>query len=237
MLDRPRLVLPIREIVAARTPVEVLDLLQSVVEPLHVVGAAWLSAEGDADGYARSWHSSVPAEFSRKFSGLVTEYGADILAQAALHRPVPFTFTEAMQAFQPSGKDRWVFDLSWDCGMRDGFVCPTGAALIGYWSPRVLQGKLGLNHSVRMELEAVSSVAAIRLHELMAKSPPEEGVLSLRELAVLRQLATGKHLAEVAEHLSISVYTARTLQRRAQRKLKARTPLQAAVRATRRGLI
>ena len=43
----------------------------------------------------------------------------------------------------------------------------------------------------------------------------------------MRHLAIGQRLPEVAEHLDMSVTTARTYLRRAQKKLDAKTPLHA----------
>ena len=238
-----RLALSVDQAAAAQTPAETLNALQNAVEPvMNVIGAALLTNSRTdlyADGHARTWHSSLPARFPREFRALVAERGADLLAQAALRRPLPFTFTEVMQRFQPVGKDRWIFDLMQDHGIRDGFGCPAGPALIGFWSPRVLQGELALNQLVRMQLEANSSVVGYRLQDLMAKKKPMDEIeqLSPRELAVLRQLASGKRLPEVAEYLSVSVTTARVYLRRVQRKVNAKTPLQAAVRTALRGLI
>jgi DNA-binding CsgD family transcriptional regulator len=217
-----------------------LEALQNAVEPvINVVGVAWQTTAKDeyADGFARIWHSSIPASFRRDYGSLVAQHGASMLTQAAQQPPFAATYTEVMRRFQPSGKDRWIFDLLQDHGIRDGFFCPAGPALIGFWSPHPLQGKLALNRSVRMQLEANAALVGYGLLEFTRKAAEDIEALSPRELAVLRHLASGEHLPEVAERIGISIHTARTHQRRAQRKLGARTPLAAAVRAVRRGLI
>jgi DNA-binding CsgD family transcriptional regulator len=235
-----RLAFSVNQALAAQTPAETLAALQNAVEAVvNVANVAWPTPTKDeyADGFARIWHSSLPAAFRRDFRSLVAENGASILTQAALHSPFAATYTEVMQRFQPSGKDRWIFDLLQDHGVRDGFFCPAGPALIGFWSPHPLQGKLALNRSFRMQLEANAAVVGYRLQEFTRKTVEDTEALSPRESAVLRHLASGEHLPEVAERMGISIHTARTHQRRAQRKLGARTPLAAAVCAVRRGLI
>jgi len=141
-----------------------------------------------------------------------------------------------MQRLQPKGKERRFFEIALDNRIRDALCCPAGPALVVYWSRHVLHGQHAVDQSTRLQLEANSTIVASRLREFIAR-PVEDIKLSPRELAVLRQLVFGKHLGEVAEYLRISIFTARTLLRRAQRKLGAKTPLQAAVRAVQRGLI
>jgi DNA-binding CsgD family transcriptional regulator len=232
------MILSAHDAVDAQGPSALLDVLQNAVEPaVNVVGVIALRGEESKDwpdGFSRIAHSSVSERFLAQFRDLsIEQQGPDLLLQAALTSSAPYTFTEVMRRLQPVGKDRRVFEVMQDNGIRDGFCCPAGPCLVTYWSPHVLR----LDQTVRWQLEANSSIVAVRAQEFMVVRPAEKVELSPRELAILRQLAIGKHLPEAAEYLGVSIHTARTLQRRAQKKLNARTPLQAAVRAVRHGLI
>ena len=185
------------------------------------------------------WHDSVSASFRRGYQALTAERGPpSMMFRYVATNPPPFTMTEAMHRLQPSGKDRWIFDLLQDHRMPDGLYCVTGRWLVAYWSERPLW-KTDLPQPIRMMLNANASIAVHRLKEIMGqkKSARNEVRLSPRELTVLRQLTIGQRLPEVAEHLDVSVTTARTHLRRAQKKLDAKTPLHAAIMASQRDLI
>ena len=123
--------------------------------------------------------------------------------------------------------------------MRDGLYCTHGQWIVVYWSDHVLRLKSALNRQTRLVLDAGSAIAIFRLKELMArkKRRHDEKELSPRELAVLRHLGCGRTLAAVAEQLDLSENTSREYLRRAQKKLKAKNALQAAVVAARLRLI
>jgi len=68
----------------------------------------------------------------------------------------------------------------------------------------------------------------------MTKKSPE---LSDRELATLLLLSHGLRVPDIAARCGMSVRTVRTVVRRAQKKLGAKTPIEAAAIAARRQLI
>ncbi len=68
-------------------------------------------------------------------------------------------------------------------------------------------------------------------------APAPNPRLSAREIEVLRRLTQGDGTAELADHLGISVATARNHMDRVMRKLGVHSRLQAVVRATKLGLI
>jgi DNA-binding NarL/FixJ family response regulator len=68
-------------------------------------------------------------------------------------------------------------------------------------------------------------------------TPPRFATLSERELDVLRQIATGRSNAEIADHLYISAATTKTHVASILRKLGLRDRLQAVVTAYEEGLV
>ena len=240
-----RLTLSIHNVINARTPADVLEALQKSVSSVVNVMGIWplelIGFEPSSLPEDLPWHPSVSPAFCQEYLVRMAECGPPSVAEwAARTNPSAYTHTEAMQRLQPTGSERWIFDIMRDHGIRDGFVCPIGPWVIIYWSDQVLRGKTVLSEATRMMLHAGGAIALSRVKELRVghKDLAEQEVeLSQRELAVLRQLAMGKRLTDAAECLHISIATARTYLRRAQKKLDAETPLEAAVRTVRLGLI
>ena len=186
------------------------------------------------------WHDSVSASFRRGYQALTAEQGPpSMMFRYVATNPPPFTTTEAVRRLQPSGKDRWLFDVLRDHQMSDNLACVIGPWVVTYWIERRMRNKTAPSQPTRIALNANASIAVLRLKEIMERRKPaiDEVRLSPRELTVMRHLAIGQRLPEVAEHLDMSVTTARTYLRRAQKKLDAKTPLHAAVMASQRGLI
>jgi len=240
----PQLLPPqvVRDLAAATSSDQVLNIsaLQNGVGASLNVLAAWqLSLDGQATS-TTLYHESIPLKFQQEHQAAIQRFGLSAMARFAMINPLPFTFSEARQRLQPRGGDHWIFDLLQDYNIRDGLYCAHGPWMMVYWSERALNGirAAGLSREVRMTLDASSGAAIYRIRELTGrKKTARDSELSPRELAVLQHLAQGQHLSAVAEQLGLAVPTARTYLRRAQEKLNAKTPLEAAVVAVRRRLI
>jgi DNA-binding CsgD family transcriptional regulator len=180
------------------------------------------------------FHDSVPAAFRQEHRLAMKKYGPSLMTQTVWHNPLPFTFTDAMRKLQPTGSDRWIFDLLQEHGIRDGFYCAYGSWTMVYWSNQVLK----LKTAARMTLDAYSAIAVYRLKELMAQERLLAAAkLSSRELTVLRHLSLGHDPANIAEQLGLSENSVRTYVKRAAKKLKARSSEQTVALAVRQRLI
>ena len=141
----------------------------------------------------------------------------EMLARLAL---APFTMSETMSSLDPLGVDRWPFELALKYGMRDRLSCPIGGRwLVVYWSRYVLSN---LSQEQRALLFLGATFAAIRLQRLAAPSTKRLGKsssLTPRELAVLRLLASGKRMREIAQLLGLGEESVRSHLKKAQVKL------------------
>jgi DNA-binding CsgD family transcriptional regulator len=231
----------IRGIASATDAHQVLDALDRQAGPLHVLLAWPLCTDGDLDTKDIIYHDSIPTPFRQAYGDAITHHGTNQI-RLALTNPLPFTFSEARKRINPSGSDRWLWQLLQDHGVRDGFVVHDGCWIVAYWSERVLGGIRELDRETRMALHASGAAAIYRLKELVRKgavrsvglSPVE---LSPRELAVLEHLARGMRLPATAKQMELSVPTVRIYLRRAQKKFSAVTPTQATAIAVRRKLV
>lgn len=236
-----RLPKALRAIEHATSRHAVLDALQTAVQPDYRVGAIWHSRAPFLEPPAARdfiYHKDVPAEFRKAHRAAVNRHGPSLMAQMAWTDPLPFTFSEAMEAGQPSGQDRWVFDLLNDHGIRDGVYCAHGPWIVVFWANRVLKYNYALSREMRMILNTVASMAVYRLKELMPRNePPQKTPLSPREIAVLRHLSHGNDAVAIGATLGISPTTVRTFLRRAQQKLEAKSQAHAVAMAVRQRLI
>jgi len=224
----------VRAIAIAANPHDVLDDLQKRAGPLNV-HSAWSRSLDHYDARDIVYHNSVPVKFRQDYQAEIQKHGLSPTTRLALTEPLSFTFTEARRKLRPAGHDQWIFNLLQDHGMRDGLAVPRGNWVVLYWSPRVLNG---LGHETRMALDASGAACIYRLKELMAKRKTSRSVeLAPSELAVLEHLSRGPRVGEIAKHMEISERTVRDYLRRAQKKLNAVTPTEAAVIAVRRRLI
>lgn len=175
------------------------------------------------------WHEYWALSHTHQDVGLM-------MARASLS---PCTWTERRLQLEPIGVDRWTDDLALKYGMRDGFTCPVGGRwVLAFWSRRVL------NHSfspqARIIVFMAANFAAIRLEQLSGANPGRLGNshrLTARELSVLRLLASGMALAQIAEALNLGSETVRTHVKKAQAKLGAKSRTQAVAEALRQHLI
>jgi DNA-binding CsgD family transcriptional regulator len=151
----------------------------------------------------------------------------------------PFTQSDIMRRFEPVGTDRWPLELALKYGIRDGLACPVGGRwAIAFWSRHVLSQRL--SEEVRAILFMGATFAVIRLQKLVGPQVCRIGkweTLTPRELAVLRLLAEGNRMAQVAKHLSLGEETVRSHLKKAQAKLAARNSTHAVTQAIRRQLI
>jgi len=128
------------------------------------------------------------------------------MSRFAKTEPLPFTFSEARQKLQPTGRDNWAFDLLNDYGMRDGLLVPHGNWAVLFWSERVLRD---VSHETRLVLDASASAVVHRVKQLMSKKRVRDVELSPRELAALSHLARGLRLAAIAGRMELSKHTVR----------------------------
>jgi DNA-binding CsgD family transcriptional regulator len=220
----------------------VVDALYSKVAPKLRLLAMWPTEQFDEWEAPQSldtilYHRSVPATFRERLGRSIQVYGPSILAQMAFLDPAPFTFTEAMQRLQPSARDRWVFDLLQEHGVRDGFYCPQGSWMAVFTADRVLT-ETALTREDRVSIDVSANVAVYRLKEITARAQAAEAAdLSPRELMALHHFAAGERPSAIAERMGLSENSVRTYLKRAQRKLRAKSPVHAAVLAVRQRLI
>lgn len=139
--------------------------------------------------------------------------------------------------------------LLWDLGRIDEAVTSLSKALVlgapeGYLRTFLDEGTdlLPLLEHPTVAQAAPTLVAQLRallapqaLSIPIADSPPE--LLSPREQEILRLVAAGNSVHELATHLMISVHTARTHLKKIYTKLDAHTRLQAIKHAQERGLL
>ena len=182
--------------------------------------------------------SSVSAGFR---ADMVTEYkrhaGPSIVRQFVKHRPPPFTLTEVMQRLRPTGKDRWIFDVLRDHGVRDGLHCTHSPWVVVYNTDHVFKGS-EMTNEVRTAIDVASAMAINRIKEVTAlPSPAPLSKLSPRETSVLLYLSDGLSVGQIAERLVLSETTVKTFVRRATKKLEASSQLHAVTLALRNRLI
>jgi DNA-binding CsgD family transcriptional regulator len=233
-------VLPIVRVANALKPItreiDALDLLDRTVAPKVSVSAAWRwPMQAQEAGKQVFFHHSVPAGFQEEYRVAVERHGPSLIGRTLWREPIPLTLHELVRAQKPSAADRWIFDLIHKHGRQDAFYCPFGPWIIIYDSPRILD----LSSDTRVLLYTAAGLVACRLEQFMRRRrrAGSRVRLSPQELAVLRQLSLGNRLAEIAGALGIGTETVRTYLSRAQTKLNAKTPTQAAVEAVRLRLI
>jgi len=103
--------------------------------------------------------------------------------------PASNTWTEIQHMFQPTGVDRWSFELALKHGMRDGLTCPVGGRWVElFWSRKVLSRIL--TQPCRIMICAAANFAALRLEQLVGpdasrfgSSHPRLPVVSWRSCA------------------------------------------------------
>src|SRR5262245_24819428 len=224
---------------AEATPQDVVDALHRAVYPTVNVMAAWQTPvpKSDWQGYRENktlfFHATTPKKFWPEYCKLIAVHKSSATQQMAWRNEGPFTFTEAMRETRASGGDRWIFDLLTKHGMRDGLYCPCGRWMIVFWSDKVFS----LTPILRGILSCAASMSACRLQQLVGKCATGQPAFTAREQAILRLLSLGKSSEEIGAHLGISVSSAKTYLRRAQKKLGTKGQVHAVAEAMRRYVV
>jgi DNA-binding CsgD family transcriptional regulator len=236
------------KLVATRTsPGEVLDALHELTTrhfPLYVLGAArlpfktndWVSVQLGQNVFIhqsvpKGWWVEYAAKASRQYDpGLV-------MARSSL---MAYTWVETMKMLDPVGLDRWWYELAHKYGMRDGMTCPVGGRwVVGFWSRKPFSHFL--TEPLRVVIYGAASFAALRMDQLIG--PNSQTMTSFtprptpRELAVLRLVAGGHKLDEIAKSLGLGEETIRSHLKKVQAKLRARNRPHAVAEAMRHHLI
>ena len=151
-----------------------------------------------------------------------------------------YTWVETMKMFDPVGLDRWWYELAHRYGMRDGMTCPVGGRwVVGFWSPKPFSHLL--TDALRVVIFGAASFAALRLDQIIGPDLQRTATLTRqptpRELAVLRLVAGGKTVDEIAQSLGLGEETIRSHLKKVQAKLGARNRLHAVAEAMRHHLI
>ena len=222
---------------------ERLDALheQATALGVNLLGAFRLPLPfGSTDGYEPGrtlfFHSSVPASFWGDWLQMVDQFGPSACSRRAFREGRPFTFVECKRWDQPTGTDRWIFDLCERYRIKDGYFCPVGYWRVVYYSSRVLR----LEATARRALFMMASDVAFRLADMARERTPIRSrgpKLSRRQRQVLEHLCQGADDHQIAERLGIAEGTVRSLVSQAMRKLDAKTREQAIYRAAQLGLI
>jgi LuxR family quorum sensing-dependent transcriptional regulator len=178
------------------------------------------------------WHKSVPMGWQREYEMMrVNRY--DLIVMLARTGITPFSWSEAADALNLVGGERWVHESLQRYGVRDGITASVGARwMINVWSPE----KVTMTSKVRMMLATVATHAALRLEELVRgnlRATARRPQLSPRELAVLRGASLGQKASDTAKVLGLSVETVRTHMKSAQERLGARNSAHAVAEAMR----
>jgi len=231
---------------ALSEPSEVLVGLSAAIDgktPLKVLGAARFPVQPLEWCHARLGETvflsqDCPRGWWQEYQSLAQTYlDQDLMmARSSL---APFTWTESRRMLEPSGIDRWPYDLALKYGMRDGFTCPIGRRwILAFWSPKLISKDC--NWENRTIIFLAANFAALRLEQLLpanARLVPRKSRLTPRELAVLRLSSLGHAAAEAGAALGLGEETVRSHLKKAQQKLGARNRTQAVAEALRQHLI
>jgi len=221
---------------------QVLDTLDAVASAigarLYGILPLHLLKRDEEAGEKTIFASSVPDQFR---TDLAAEYkrhfGPTAIRHYARQRPPPFTLTEAMRRLQPSGEDRWIFDVLRDQRVRDGLHCTHSTWAVLYSSDHVLRGS-ELSDEIRVTLDVAAGMAVSRMNEITAPSRPASPArLSPREMTVLLHLSDGLSVSDIADRIVLSETSVKTFIRRATKKLNASSQLHAVALAVRSRLI
>jgi LuxR family quorum sensing-dependent transcriptional regulator len=236
------------KLVSTRTsPGEVLDALHRLTMEyfaISVLGAArlpfknndWVSVKLGKNVFI---HQSVPKGWWEEYAAAASRHYDPglIMARSSL---MGYTWVETMKMLDPVGLDRWWYELSYKYGMRDGMTCPVGGRwVVGFWSPKPFSHLL--TDASRIVIYGAASFAALRVDQIIGPDLQRAAKLARqptpRELAVLRLMAAGKTIDEIAKSLGLGEETIRSHLKKAQAKLGAHNRPHAVAEAMRQRLI
>ena len=218
---------------------EVVRTLAAIVEPsgvvLHAIGRPPISKPRSEDDIATVIRADAKPDLVTDWDAEIIRRGPSLPGRHAQASPAPFTGVELMRTLQPSGEDRWLFDLLRDHKVQDTLWCPYGSWLVIYLANRTLT-RVVLSSEMRLALAAAGAMAVQRMKEIAAVNARGPR-LTPRECTVLQHLSDGLTVREIAARLGVSEETVKTLVARAVKKLGARTQLHAVALALRERLI
>jgi DNA-binding CsgD family transcriptional regulator len=214
----------------------VLSALHRFVHPVVNVYAVFRVPIHAGDSYAYFedknvfFHSSVKQTFRDAFWPIARKNGISPMALLAFQQRQLLTWTEGRRELDARGTESWLFDLAQQHGMRDGAYCPSGAWMIGYWSPHVLRARYKLTEKTRGCLFMAAGFVAHRLEKIIGREKLNGTTpnLTAPQKAVLRMLAQGFTQDEIARRLKRSKDTVRDHLEAARKKLGARNSHHAA---------
>jgi len=224
----------------ADAPDEVIKALAAVADPegapVFAIGRPALAAPGRNGeiNKAAGFYSGVWAPLEADWRSEFIRRGPSLIARYAASNPPPFTMGEAMRLLQPSGDDRWLFDLLRDHRVKDSLWCAYGPWLVVYLSDHALT-RAAFPEETRAALDAAGGMAVSRLKEFAVRAKGLE--LSARQKTILLHLSDGLTVSEIAARLELGEPSVKTFIRRAQRKLGAKSQLHAVAIALRERLI
>jgi DNA-binding CsgD family transcriptional regulator len=211
---------------------QVLETLDAVVSP--VIKAHAVIHDPDR---RHLYHPGTSSNLRADITTAVARHGPSLMARyVALNTP-PFTLAEARGRLKPTGKDRWIFDLCHDHGIRDGVYCSDWPWVVIYKSDHVLKGS-EISDEVRKALEVSARMAISRAKEITGYAVSAAPVrLTPREMTVLQYLSDGVSVIDIADRLALSETSVKTFVGRATKKLNATSQLHAVALAIRTGLL
>lgn len=228
----------VKELPRCRSPDEVMNRLQAVVETTGLQVASIWQRTLDPLGRDYALNKNVfrprnsPPGFHEQLLDLVRKLGPSILSRYALQHRRPFTHNEAARTLKPTGNDRWVFELYQRHGFADGLILPCGEWTVALLSHTTLR----TTRAERTNLCFAALHAASRIAELIRRSR-KRTTLALRQHSVLSALASGEDAHSASKRLRMTTSTFHTHVRRARSALGAVTTEQAIYRATGLGLL
>lgn len=142
-----------------------------------------------------------------------------LVAKAA---PPAFTMTEVIRRTQPIGKERRIFDLAEDFGIRDGFFCARNLPWMASCIADHILKRAERSPEVRIVLDTVTTMATNRLKDIVTLPIPDPiAPLAAQEKTMLQHRSDGLSVREIAKRLKLSEATVRTYILRAGKKLRA----------------
>ena len=195
----------------------------------------------DQEGVIRSWNTASERLFGQAAAEVVGQPCAEVLRGTdALGARVCSADCDVRECVL-HGSCAADFDMA--VRRRDGTVWVNVSTLV---AEDERTGRALIVHLVRDITDAKAREALIRSAETLGrqlirlatpKSDPPIGPLTRQQTEVLRLLAEGRSSAEIASRLRISPRTLRTHIHHINRKLHARSRLEAVIYGIRRGLI
>jgi DNA-binding CsgD family transcriptional regulator len=233
------------DVLLLKKPHDVIDALEVVLRDpatahIHVMGAWFVPPVHDLAAYRSEnvfWQKDLPQGFAADYWSGLAEHGSSPMQIFARTCSAPFTVSEAMRTIRPTGRERWLFSLLRQYGIRDGLYCPFRNWMLLYWSRR---GPCSSSTNEIRALLGMAAQAAVGRIETLVRRPDrftKKPRVTARENHILRLAASGFTGEQIAEQLQISAKTAEHLRESAIHRLGAKNVTEACIIAIRTGLI